>query len=207
MKSGSKKKKVLSYFSSALMQSIHSQPQLSPTVYEKYKSMVVFQETMHHIMIKARNIPNWYSLPYMVTEPEVDQVVTSWPKSWKIGLGSTKPVTPSTFGKDTTPKETTSKDIAPYPQDTMPTYTTEWHTETGGNDQEAIKDLDTDDDEGKNIDQELGGEHAEVDPGGLDGLGGDGVESSRDIKRKGETSKEPRNKRKGPRWADKRRLL
>ena len=105
-------------------------------------------------MIKARKSPNWYPLLYMVIEEEFDQVITSWLKSWKFGLGSTRCIVPSTSEKEIAPKEMNLKGISLAPQDTMPKYTTEKNTDTGRKDKEVevYEDLDTDGDAETNRD-------------------------------------------------------
>lgn len=101
-------------FEGALVATIYSRLRLSPALYDKYKRIADFHINMHNLKIRARTYPAWYSLPYMVTEAEMDQVIATWPPAWKIGLKSIIPVTTSTSGRDTIPKgtapQTTTKD-------------------------------------------------------------------------------------------------
>ena len=66
-------------FQSSVATAMNSRPWLSPTIYEKYKSISVFQVTMHHIWIHSLNNKTWTTLPYMVVDEEIDLMITLWP--------------------------------------------------------------------------------------------------------------------------------
>ena len=55
-------------FQSGLATAIDSRSHLSPTIYDKYKSIAAFQVTMHNVQIRGRKDPAWVSLPYMVVD-------------------------------------------------------------------------------------------------------------------------------------------
>ena len=123
---------------------------------------------MHNVQIKVRKDSTWYTLPYMVIEVEVDQVVATWPNAWKVRIGSTQPITLSTSGKHATPKDKTKL-----------------HTETGTEKRdrkdtqaEAEKEPKAE----KDKEQDLGGEQ-EMELKGLDGKNGDGAKSPCGTKR------------------------
>ena len=65
---------------------------------------------MHNVQIKAHKDKAWTSLPYMVADEEIDNIIALWPPNWKIGFKtgvkgvertSTSKFTPSVVIKDT----------------------------------------------------------------------------------------------------------
>lgn len=95
-------------FDNALAAKIHSRPHLSLTMYEKYKGIVTFQVTMHNVQIQGCKDPSWMPLPYMVTDEEINRLITTWPPHWRLGFKSSG--TMGTAGTSAAPKETTLVD-------------------------------------------------------------------------------------------------
>ena len=94
----------------------------------------------------------------MATEAEINQLVTTWPPTWKLGFKSSTPVTASTSGKDVASKDT----ILPI---TM--------KETKLRSMEKITTKETPKDATKGAEQESQQDE------GIEGLGGEGAESPR----------------------------
>ena len=76
-------------FQRSVAAAINSRPRLSPTIYDKYKSIAAFQVTMHHIQICSLQNMTWMALPYMVSDDEIHLMITLWPPAWKNGLTDT----------------------------------------------------------------------------------------------------------------------
>ena len=66
-------------FQSSMDADINSQPRLSPTMYDRYKGISTFQVTLHNVQIKAHKEKAWNSLPYMVMDEEIDNVIVLSP--------------------------------------------------------------------------------------------------------------------------------
>ena len=60
---------------------------------------------MHNVQIRGRKDPAWMSLPYMVTDEEMDRLIATWPLHWRLGFKSTG--TTGTASTSAAPKETT----------------------------------------------------------------------------------------------------
>lgn len=90
-------------FQSSLDAAINSQPRFSPVMYDRYKGIATFQVTLHNVQIIAHKEKSWTSLPYMMIDEEINNVIAFLPPNWKIdfknsakGIGgtSTSQVTP-----------------------------------------------------------------------------------------------------------------
>ena len=66
-------------FQSSLAATINFRPWLYPAVYDRYKGIASFHVTMHNVEIFARKVKAWTSLPYMVSDEEIDNVIALWP--------------------------------------------------------------------------------------------------------------------------------
>ena len=66
-------------FQISLATTIKSQPWLSPVVYDRYKGIAAFQITMRNVQIRAHKDKSWTSLPYMVADEEVENIIMLWP--------------------------------------------------------------------------------------------------------------------------------
>ena len=73
-------------FQSSVAATINSQTCLSLAVYDRYKGISAFQVTLHNVQIRAHKEKAWNSLPYMVMDEEIDNVIALWPPNWKISF-------------------------------------------------------------------------------------------------------------------------
>ena len=66
---------------------------------------------MHHIQICSLKNKTWTTLPYMVIEREIDEVIARWPPTWKICFKTPVKSTAGTSAAIGGPSRTTKKDV------------------------------------------------------------------------------------------------
>ena len=80
---------VFSFYGMSIHYEILQTPWLTNELFSKYEGAANFSADIHHVFIQARADPwhQWFKLPYVVTEPDINGIVQQWPTDWLKDIG------------------------------------------------------------------------------------------------------------------------